>query len=898
MGQPDESATWEPPARAEPVPPGDATLDPLASTETAPAPATTVEFPRPDPLRAPSDPPATLPAPCPPSEAGTEDGQGRSSTRTSRFDSAHDTLSFDLNVPGSENRPNVPGFEIYEELGRGTFGVVYLAHQTSLGRLVALKMVLYRAQQASDVLDRFQTDARSLARLKHPNIVQIHAVGEHQGLPYIVLEYVEGGTLAEAIRGKEQTTASTVELMEPLARAVAYAHEQGILHRDLKPGNILLAADGTPKIADFGLAKSLEPGPTATLPGSVLGTPAYMAPEQARGGIDIAEAADQYALGAILYELLTGRPPFLGQSPQDTLEQVKHNDVVPPSRLQPHVDPTLEAICLKCLRKEPARRFAKTRELADDLERFRLGLPTQTRPVSAHEWFSMWCRRNRKIAVLSAAVLGLLLVVAIVSTVAAIRIKHYSSLAEDYAVDASRGQWLALTTYREVLGRFDSALVDRPDLAWMRRDLLLATKQRIEELKKTIRRKRDDGVFPEADRYLAGSLQRLADLHVALGEPEEALADYIEARDLLDVLLARDPRNGAYLRNSAAIRVLLGDFHLNRFNAKAARDFYAQALSLRERWAEVVKGEAAPQPDIVRHALAKTRGALALASLHRGDPATAGAELKKEQDLRKSLSEPYRQGTENVNLRREEAAMHDRLGEVAFKRRDPIAAIQEYKAALAIRETLPDPKSLGTASDLALSDEFLGDVNLYLNGAADISRMHFDAALARLQALEQEFPKSLQIKNAIARNLYRLGEAYRQMHQPEESRAFFERSRAIRAAIFQDMPEDTEAQVTLALVLARCGDYDRALELAHSAQVQASKDPGALFNVACAFAQCAGARPNAASEAVKALEQAAEHGWEDAVSLETDPDLKPIQGNDAFRGVVENLKRKSTGAPR
>jgi WD40 repeat protein/serine/threonine protein kinase len=315
--------------------------------------------------------------------------------------------------------PTLPGYEIIRELGRGGMGVVYQARQVGLNRMVALKMILAGAHAGPTHVARFRQEAEAIASLHHPNIVHIYDIGEADGIPYCALEYVEDGNLGQRLRGDPQAIEPAVALIETLAHTIHFAHQRGIVHRDLKPSNILLQGVGSgesgigkgtstsrllptpnsrlpvPKITDFGLAKRLDEHGGGTLSGEIVGTPSYMAPEQAAGKTHrIGPATDIYALGTILYEMLTGRPPFKGATPVDTVVQVLHEEPVRPSSLRPSLPRDLETICLKCLRKEPRRRYASAAALADDLRRFRIGKPILARRVSVPERAWKWARRR------------------------------------------------------------------------------------------------------------------------------------------------------------------------------------------------------------------------------------------------------------------------------------------------------------------------------------------------------------------------------------------------------------------------------------------------------------------------------------------------------------------------
>jgi formylglycine-generating enzyme required for sulfatase activity len=337
----------------------------------------------------------------------------------------------DLTPGESREYPDVPGYEILGICGHGGMGVVYRARQLKAHRLVALKMI--RAVEHASPTDRlrFQIETEAVARLQHPHIVQLYEVGEVRGQPFFSLEFCDGGTLTEQLKKQRPTPREAAALIETLARAMHYAHLRGVVHRDLKPSNVLLAspaasapggasrgADATPlaKITDFGLAKRIDAeAREVSQSGAIMGTAAYMAPEQAAGKVrDTGPAADVYALGALLYECLAGRPPFEG--PQHVvLASVLNDEPVPPSRRGAKVPADLETICLKCLSKEPARRYASAEELANDLRRFQAGEPIRARPVGAVERTWKWARRRPALAALLGVVLLALVSLAVLS---------------------------------------------------------------------------------------------------------------------------------------------------------------------------------------------------------------------------------------------------------------------------------------------------------------------------------------------------------------------------------------------------------------------------------------------------------------------------------------------------
>ncbi len=343
---------------------------------------------------------------------------------------------------------DIPGYEVLEVLGRGGMGIVYKAWQVDLKRTVALKMILAENDTNPELLARFQTEGEAIARLQHPNIVQVYQVGEEGGRPYLALEYVNGGGLEERLDGTPQPPRQAAALLETLARAMHHAHEAGILHRDLKPSNVLLQTDkptapglasaignwqaAIPKITDFGLAKIFIGGSdTRTQSGAILGTPSYIAPELANGQANkVGPATDVYSLGAILYELLTGRPPFKGETPLDTVRQVLSETPIPVSRFQTKVPHDLETICLHCLQKEPGKRYASALALAEDLRQFLEGKPIRARAVSRRERLWRWCRRHPGVAALATLAALLLVVIAVGAAVSSALLKGRLDRAE------------------------------------------------------------------------------------------------------------------------------------------------------------------------------------------------------------------------------------------------------------------------------------------------------------------------------------------------------------------------------------------------------------------------------------------------------------------------------------
>jgi tRNA A-37 threonylcarbamoyl transferase component Bud32/tetratricopeptide (TPR) repeat protein len=444
----------------------------------------------------------------------------------------------------------IPNFEVLSLIGQGGMGVVYKARQESLNRLVALKKLVPWMQPRGERLSRFRAEAKAAARISHPNIVQVYEFGEHEGHPYLALEYIDGGSLDQQIKDSPQPPREAATLVKAVALAVEKAHQAGVIHRDLKPGNILVARDGTPKVSDFGLAKLIEEDSGQTKSKDVLGTPSYMAPEQAGGGSKfVTEATDIYSLGAILYKLLTGHPPFQGTTPAETLLLVREQEPVPPSRSRPTVPRDLEVIVLKCLEKDPLRRYMTAQALADDLEAWLEGRAILARPPGKREQAWRWAKRHRTLAVLGGIVaplafLGLLIGLFLVNR-ERVRADQNFDRAEKFSQNA-------FDTITQLLVVMDHGDISEVQVAPLLKELLTTGTERYEGL---VRLRADE---PTTLKQMARSENRLAEVHSRLAETNRRVENWKEAmlhaeRAILhwERLLKREPDSATYLTGLA-----------------------------------------------------------------------------------------------------------------------------------------------------------------------------------------------------------------------------------------------------------------------------------------------------------------------------------------------------------
>jgi tetratricopeptide (TPR) repeat protein len=755
--------------------------------------------------------------------------------------------------------PFIAGLEILEVLGSGGMGVVYRARQATLDREVAVKVLRDAHRSDPGHRERFLQEARALARLRHPHLVQVYEFGEAAGgfesRPYLVLEYVAGGSLADLLRGAPQPPAEAARLVETLADAIHYAHQQGVIHRDLKPANVLLqgaqptqdeptevirgprppppprlGAEVCAKVTDFGLAKFLT-GSDLTQHGEVLGTPCYMAPEQAAGrACPLTQAVDVYGLGAILYETLTGRPPFAAATPEATLALVRADEPVPPRRLQPTVPRDLETICLKCLRKDPGRRYATARDLADDLRRFRAGEPIHARPVSGGERLVGWCRRNPGVAMLVAA-----LVVVFVAGVGGVLWQW--QCARDNAANAERNATAyqrERDTAREQKARAERRLAlvrNRVDqLKHLGRDLLQRGGQHragqavLEEALAFYQEMLpDEGRDPAVRREAAQLYRQVAEIHFYLGQPAKAAADFERQATLLASLLDEDP-------GDKALRLELADTH--RWRANMLRDLGKNRQS-REAYDEATRLHEAllredPNQPHYQVGLANTllNTATLLSPHDHADELEALFRRAIELDRAAVAAAPG-----EPLFRTELALALEGQGEFFLdtgRGRQAEACVSE---ALEIQRKLLTDGLLRGPSRRYLARTLVGLGQVFAaTGRAPQAEHYYREAATLLRQTVEQWPESALCRTDLAATLVVLADALKDPDRRREAEEV--RRRAIRhyERLTADFPEQphhrlrlARAYLALAELLSRCGRHDETGEILERAF---EADPG------------------------------------------------------------------------
>jgi serine/threonine-protein kinase len=691
--------------------------------------------------------------------------------------------------------PSVPGLELVGVLGRGGMGVVFKARQATLDRDVAVKFL--REAHGADSIHhrRFLQEARAVARLRHPHLVQVYEFGEVTAAggatsqPYLVLEYVPGGSLADLLRGAPQPPREAARLLETLADAIHYAHQQGVVHRDLKPANVLLqgadvqgerpaqgvrgprrlTAEVCAKVTDFGLAKLLA-GSDLTHDGDLLGTPSYMAPEQAAGQPGAVTAAvDVYGLGAILYEALTGRPPFAAATAQATLLQVRQGEPVPPRRLQPTVPRDLETICLKCLRKEPGRRYATAGELADDLRRFRAGEPIRARPVGAAERALVWCRRKPGVAGLLAA----LVLVFLAGSAGVLwqwqEARYHAAEAGQNAADFRRERDAAVREHaraalhlREARKRVDRLtqvgreLLQRPRLAKLGKEVMEDALSYYEAILL------QEGSDPQLRLEAARLYHQVGHIHHNLGRWAEAVQAYGHQARLLEGLVQGEPANQALRQELALSHRWRGNALRDLRRYRESQEAYRQAVELHE---QVLRDS----PDDAGRQVAFANTLLNLASV---TPRLEGSDELPELHRRmlKLNRAAVAAAPEEASFQAELALALESQGLYFLGMGQAASAEGPLREALAIRQELFARGSLGRPEEryLATVHTNLGRALAATGQTAEAERSYREAAKL-LGPLAEDFPDTPYPRMDLAQALRGLADLLRSLGRQREA---------------------------------------------------------------------------------------------------------------------------------
>jgi tetratricopeptide (TPR) repeat protein len=706
-----------------------------------------------------------------------------------------------------EKPPEIAGYEELTLIGRGGMGVVYRARQKRLNRFVALKMLRAGAHAGADLRARFHVEAEALAKLQHPNIVQIYEVDDCGGCPYIAMEFLDGGGLNDLLHGQSMSPHGAAELVETLARAMHAAHLRGIVHRDLKPSNILLlrsedprpepgptpspvpGIDGfTPKVTDFGLAKHLTENKGYTATGVVVGTPSYMAPEQATGRIhDIGPPTDVYSLGAILYEVLTGQPPFEGSDGMNTLRRVVTEEPAAPSRLRPKLPRDLETICLKCLAKDAAKRYPSAEHLADDLRRFLNCEPIAARPAGPVERVVKWIRRRPVAATL-------------VGVVAAASMLLAGSFAWSYAriLHERNQKQMSLQIARKAIDDLytkmaSERLFDEPQLDPLCEELLEKALVLYADLA------REHGESLDVRRDIAMAWYRLGDIHRMRDqrrEAEEAYGIAIQRQEELCRDDSRDPRHEQDLANS---HNWLGELLREEGRSpELTEGHYQSALNLQR---ELVANHA--DDPKYRMEMARSHYNLAIVERETGRSLEARADCDRAVELLTALHDIY---PAEPNYQQDLARALVNRGVLSRQDGKPDAAKQDYDRAIDILSGLhrESPNRTAYKSELAVALQDRGNLFWSLGRQSEAQREHKEA-LALLRDLVGNFsgrPHYRKKKGIVLNNLGTVQAASGDRSAAEQS---WVQARTVFEELTEKGPEVADYQALLGMTLGNLG---------------------------------------------------------------------------------------------
>ena len=826
-------------------------------------------------------------------------------------------------------------YEVLKELGRGGMGVVYKARHRILKRTVALKMILAGSHSSGPALQRFLAEARAVAHLQHPGIVQIFDMGQHEGLPWFSLEFVDGADLHRSLDGKPRDARSSAALVEQVCRAMQYAHDNNILHRDLKPANILLDSAGNPKVTDFGLAKEVDSEDSAaTRDGTIMGSPSYMPPEQARGQISaVSPKSDQYSMGAVLYQMLTARPPFITDRPLETVMQVINNEPVAPRQLQPSIPVDLETICLKALQKDPDQRYESCEAMADDLRRYLNGEPILARPISRLRRAWRWCRRNPKIAAPSALAALFICLTAIIAswawaTTAAqaqqiatekmnvetqrdeaerqkVVANQQRALAEEKEALARKQAALALQNIQFVLTETDSRLKQQPGMNELRIAILRAVSKKWDELDVEL----TGGIRGEAIPTLMALRQQIGTALFEMDQLAEADREFAELYDMSAERIALKGRTDAARTNRAKIAIARAPIarRLGQ-EPEAAVNLLREAVSLiRECISDPRPNPQSPSTNEINELLAAALQNLGVEYLQQGNLQETEVCFVESLTLMAAVLESIRSAPDFEELSQDQKdtrtatrqIAHDKaaVGLAYLKMRlgKTEESITLYDKAIAGRREIYERRK----SMLPLKQELAGYLGNYGQSLMWIGELEKAAPLIQesvnlFEELHAADTEKVAYTRQLTTALYRMGSLRDLQSHGSEADSLFERSRLLRQELAESSP-DEENRTNLMLAAARCRQSDQARKLIDELGAAEKKNGELHLERARALAQLAkyaadDAKPELVQLALTALERAVEEGYADPFRVRVEPDLVGLKSEPRYIAVLEKLQ--------
>lgn len=734
----------------------------------------------------------------------------------------------------SASFPVVPGFEIQAELGRGGMGIVYRAKQISANRAVALKVVrndqldLLPAKARADALGRFTTEAHAAASLQHDNIVSVYEVGEVPSaipggtpLHYYAMRFVQGESLFDLVREGPLENRRAANFIQKIARALQAAHDQGILHRDIKPHNVMIErASERPLLTDFGLAKIVDSGNSMTYSGQVMGTPSYMSPEQAVDAAQVTPAADQYSLGATLYHLLTGRPPFVASSVPETIRQILDKQPVGLRELNSSVHRDLETICLKSIQKDPLRRYPCCQDFAEDLQRYLDGVPIVARPVSRAERVLRWCRRNPGMATMIGSVALLAL-----STLLAI-VLGYRNTSAALAVSESRLE-KALQVVDELFVRVsEDELLNEPGMQPLRRELL---EKALKHYQYFLSESQDRGKVADevaAAHYRVGMIQQLT------GHADAAEKELEEARTQQEALLKQTPERVQRLKAySDTLNALGGLFNSQHRQQDSMQMFEASAES-RNRLAELARDNLEYQ-----RLACNAEMNLGVAKITQGDLQDGLIAVRNAQERRLKLLEVH---PDDPKLRRDLARGWYSMGKFELEQQDFESASEHFESAVSeFRKLLSrDARSLNLRFDCSVALRLLG-VTLSELGEDDRATSAYEEAFRLAQKLYDSNPDVSTYKTQLAVLAMNLGSNYEAQKDFVRAEQAWQDALRLERELLVATPDDADVRGDVATCLGAIGDlamdrgdddaalkaYEEALPMLRSLAAQIPDNP-------------------------------------------------------------------------